>query len=78
MLQYIGLLTDAQKRAGLFVAQSDEEFIFLFYAYEGKPRLIAVFNYQVATVKEIRDKAEEFLCQLRKTRVDTNVNERPE
>ena len=59
-MKFTGLLTDAQKRAGLFVAQ-DEDFIYLFRRNSGKAEPIAVFLYETATVKEIRDKAEEQL-----------------
>lgn len=54
---YIGLLTDTQKQAGYVVAQ-DDDFIFIFHRGDGNPILIAVFPYETATVKEIRDAAE--------------------
>lgn len=57
---YIGLLTDKQKRAGFFVAQ-DEDFIYLFRNNNGKAHCLAIFNYEVARVKEIRDVAEKEL-----------------
>jgi hypothetical protein len=56
-MRFIGLLTDEQKRAGYFVAQ-DEDFIYLFHADDGRGRLVACFDYQTATVKEIRDRAD--------------------
>ena len=57
-LWYIGLLTDAQKHAGYFVAQ-DYDFIHLFCKDKsGIPRCVAVFLYETARVKEIRDAAE--------------------
>jgi len=56
-MQYIGLLTDAQKRAGFFIAQ-DEDFIYLFHRDEGKPIIVSIFLYETATVKEVRDAAE--------------------
>lgn len=54
---YIGLLTDQQKRAGYFVTQ-DEDFIYLFKRdgnYTGNHRIVAIFPYETATVKEIRE-----------------------
>ena len=54
---FIGLLTHQQKQAGYFVSQ-DEDFIYLFHRANGNPRMIAIFPYEIATVKEIRDKAE--------------------
>lgn len=53
---YIGLLTHQQKQAGYFVSQ-DEDFIYLYYRNEGEPSIIAIFLYETATVKEIRDAA---------------------
>lgn len=57
-MEFIGLLTDKQKRAGYFVGQ-DEDFIWLYHKHKGRPRLVATFLYQTATIREIRDKAEE-------------------
>ncbi len=55
---YIGLLTDNQKRAGYFVGQ-DEDFIYLFHRRNGTPELIAIFLYETATIKQVRDRATE-------------------
>lgn len=55
---FIGLLTHQQKQAGYFVS-SDDDFIYLFHRNNGDPRIVAVFDYESARVKEIRDKAEE-------------------
>lgn len=55
---FIGLLTHQQKQAGLFVTQ-DEDFIFLWHRRNGTPDIIAVFLYESATVKQIRETAEE-------------------
>jgi len=55
---YIGLLNHQQKQAGYFVSQ-DEDFIYLFHRNDGEPRIVAWFLYDNATVKEIRDKAEQ-------------------
>ena len=55
---FIGLLTHAQKQAGFFITQ-DEDFIYLFHRNGSQPILMAIFNYETATVKEIRDMAEE-------------------
>lgn len=57
-MKYIGLLTDEQKRRGLFITQ-DEDFIYLWGGRDGSAEIKAVFPYKSATVKEIRDKAEE-------------------
>ena len=54
---YVGLLTHAQKQAGYVVAQ-DDDFIFVFRHGDGNPIPVAVFPYETATVKEIRDAAE--------------------
>lgn len=54
---YIGLLTHQQKQAGYFITQ-DEDFIYLFHRGRETPIPIAVFLYDTATVKEIRDAAE--------------------
>jgi hypothetical protein len=59
---YVGLLTDAQKRAGCFVMQ-DEDSIYLFHKDNGKPRVISVFLYETVTIKEVRDAAEHYLLE---------------
>ena len=64
---YIGLLTDKQKRAGFFVGQ-DEDFIFLWHGNNGYPDIIAVFLYENATVKQIRDCAEMALKKVAQLR----------
>jgi len=62
-MKYIVLLTDAQKKAGYFVTQ-DEDFIWLWRGDKKTgeephhPMIIAVFLYQDAKVKQIRDTAE--------------------
>lgn len=58
--KYIGLLTDAQKRAGCFITQ-DDDFIFLWHGRNGHPDVIAIYPYQFARVKQIRDDAEKWL-----------------
>jgi len=63
MMNYIGLLTDKQKRAGFFVSQ-DEDFIYLFYADGNSPRIVAVFPYATAAVREVRETAERELRVL--------------
>lgn len=55
-MNYIGLLTDAQKRAGYFTTQ-DEGFIYLWHRRNGNPQIVAVFLYETARVKEIREAA---------------------
>jgi hypothetical protein len=64
-MQYIGLLTDEQKRMGLFISQ-DEDFIYLFHGKNGDARLVACFLYDTATVKEIRETAEKEKLKLSK------------
>lgn len=56
--RFIGLLTHEQKQQGYFVCQ-DEDFIYLWHRENGNPRNVAIFLYEVATVKEIRDKSTE-------------------
>ena len=55
---FIGLLTHDQKQAGYFVSQ-DEDSIYLFHGRNSEAKCIAVFDYEFATVKEIRDTAQE-------------------
>ena len=59
-MKFIGLLTHEQKQAGYFVSQ-DEDFIYLFHAEQGNSSPVAVFLYETATVKEIRDAAEKHM-----------------
>ena len=40
----------------IFVSQ-DEDCIYLFHRNGGSPRIVSVFFYETATVKEIRDRA---------------------
>lgn len=56
-MKFIGLLTHQQKQAGYFVSQ-DEDFIYLWHRRNGNPGIIAVFLYENATVKQIRDAAQ--------------------
>lgn len=57
---YVGLLTDAQKRMGLFVAQ-DDDFVYLLHRGNGNPKMVAVFDYEIVTIKEIRQTADAFV-----------------
>ncbi len=57
-MQYIGLLTDEQKRAGYFVAQ-DEDFVYLFLGRNGDAKIIGIWNYETVRIKDIRDRATE-------------------
>ena len=61
-MKYIGLLTDAQKREGFFVTQ-DEDFIYVFHRDSGNPKMIGIFPYETATIKEVRDTTEEALLR---------------
>lgn len=54
---FIDLLTDQQREAGLFVAQA-EDVIYLFHRADDTLKIIAVFPYETATVRGIRDIAE--------------------
>lgn len=56
---YIGLLTHQQKQSGFCITQ-DEDFIYLWHGRNGVAECKAVFLYETARVKEIRDKAEEY------------------
>ena len=56
-MKFIGLLTHEQKQVGYFVSQ-DDDFIYLFQAKDGAALIVAIFLYDTATVKEIRDTAE--------------------
>ena len=55
-LIFIGLLTHQQKQASFFVSQ-DEDFIYLFHRDDGDPRIVGIFDYETATIKEIRETA---------------------
>lgn len=59
---FIGLLTDQQKQAGYFVSQ-DDDFVYLYHRANGNPRCLAVFLYETATIKEVRDEAEVDMSQ---------------
>jgi len=65
---YIGLLTHQQKQAGFCITQ-DEDFIYLWYGRNGNANCRAVFDYENATVKQIRDKCE----QLRQKMLKGNI-----
>lgn len=56
-MSYIGLLTHKQKQSGYFVSQ-DEDFIYLWHGRNGSPRIVSIFLYDTATIKEVREKAE--------------------
>lgn len=58
-MKYIGLLTHTQKQAGFFATQ-DEDFIYLFHGKNGNAICKAIFEYETARVKEIREKAEKY------------------
>ena len=62
-MKYIGLLTHQHKQAGYFITQ-DEDFIWLWHRRNGNPDCIAIFLYQVARIKEIRDMAQEHLERM--------------
>ncbi len=56
-MKYIGLLTHTQKQAGYFVSQ-DDDFVWLWKADNGKPQIVAIFLYNNATIKQVREMAE--------------------
>lgn len=64
---FIGLLTHALKQAGYFVSQ-DDDFIYLFHRANGSPMPVAVFLYETATIKKIRDKAETHRQEMPETK----------
>ena len=57
--RWIGLLTHEQKQAGFCVLQ-DDDFVWLWKVTNGDKNLINVFPYETVTIKEIRDKADEY------------------
>ncbi|KKM93071.1 hypothetical protein LCGC14_1212070 [marine sediment metagenome] len=57
---YIGLLTHQHKQAGLFVSQ-DDDFIWLCRAVNGAGEILAVFSYETATIREVREEAEKYV-----------------
>ena len=59
-MKFIGLLTDRQKRAGYFVTQ-DDDFIYVYHRDAGNPKIVAIFPYETATIKEVRDETERAL-----------------
>lgn len=55
---YCGLLSGQQKCDGYFASQ-DEDFIYVFHGKNtDQPRLIGVWLYDTATVREIREATE--------------------
>jgi len=56
-MQFVGLLADKQKRAGYFITQT-RDFLWLWHRRNGNPICVAIFLYENATVKEIREAAE--------------------
>ena len=60
---YIGLLTHQQKQAGFCITQ-DQDFIYLWHGKNGIAMCRAVFLYENATVKEIRDTAEKYRQEM--------------
>jgi len=56
-MKFIGLLAHELKQAGYFVSQ-DDDFVWLWKANKGKPDIVAIFLYDLATIKEIRETAE--------------------
>ena len=59
-MKYIGLLTDAQKRAGYFITQDEgEDFVYLWHGRDSSnPEIVAVFLYDDARIKQVREAAE--------------------
>jgi len=57
-MQYIGVLTEEQKQAGFFL-RSDERFIYLCRNGPSFFNVKATFLYGIATIREIREKAQE-------------------
>ena len=62
-MEWRGLLTDAQKRAGFGVTQ-DEDFVFLWWGKNSTANIVAVFFYDTATIKRIRETASEFYKEV--------------
>ena len=59
-MNYVGLLTDKQKRAGCFTSR-DKDFVYLFHGCNGTAECIGIFPYDLVTVKEIVDAAQKHL-----------------
>jgi hypothetical protein len=62
-MKFIGLLTHEQKQAGYFVSQ-DEDFIWLWHTNNGHPDIVAIFLYDDARVKQIREAADKHRQEL--------------
>lgn len=56
-MRFIGLLTHQQKQAGYFVSQ-DLDFVWLWKARNGHADIVAIFLYENATIKQVRESAE--------------------
>ena len=56
-MHFMGLLTHTQKRAGYFVNQ-DPDFVWLWKARNGHADIVAIFLYENATIKQVRESAE--------------------
>ena len=67
-MEWIGLLTDEQKRAGYFVSQ-DDDFVWLWRGENtDHPDIIGVWLYEHCRIKDIRDKAQESINETNKNR----------
>ena len=53
-MQFVGLLTDKQKRGGYFITQT-QDFIWLWWGRNGNPNCIGIFLYLDAKVSAIRE-----------------------
>jgi len=62
-MRFIGLLTHTQKQAGYFVSQ-DEDFVWLWKEKDNKPDIVAVFLYENATIKQVREECQKHLSSV--------------
>ena len=62
-MEYVGLLTDVQKRAGYFTTQ-DADSVFLWHRRNGNPDCVAIFLFDDVKLKQIREKADEDRANL--------------
>ncbi len=56
-ISWQGLLTDRQHRLG-YGTMIDEDFVYLVYGDHGKAQVVAIFDYESAKIKDVRDALE--------------------
>jgi len=73
-MQFIGLLTDQQKRAGYFTTQS-QDFVWLWHRRDGNPDIIAVWLYDGCQIKQVREAADDDMEIERKLKLSKEVKD---